>query len=246
MATNVEVTFTHNIWTASTSLISGLQYEKYDTKGINFDLSSLHNLVTSYILVVSAFMDNNSPRAVTKDIDIGLAPYTTGQSTPVGGTSTTTIRTTLNLPAQQYGYMSFNFTYNTNASNQSSCWDKPFYICNYAILNANGQTMNQPMICQVIRKYTIPIPSAGESLSHAGLASFTTWCKMATASHTTTNAVISASESNRPWGTSATLIDNSGSSVTTSSTYAKTAGTSIQPSWVSAVISSCNNRSWTR
>lgn len=247
MATNSTVTFTHNIFTTTNPRIGQLQYEKYDTKGIAFDLTSLHSRATTYTLVADLFLYNYNYASRTVDIDLGLAPYTTGQSTPFGITSTTTIRATVTLSSGYEGRKSVTFTY-TNASNQSNCWDRPFYICNYGFATSVYNVgIDDPRIEQVVRQYSIPIPAAGDKITHSDLATFATWCKMTgSATHTTANTSIAAADSNRPWGTSVTMVNNSGSLVTTSSTYTKTAGTAVEATWISSALSACNNRSWTR
>lgn len=241
MATKL-VTFTHTI-----SGSGNIYYEKYDK--LAFDLSGLHSYATTYSLTAYCSFAKYTYGATTFDVDLGLKAYTGGSSPTIGGTSTTTIRATVSVPQNNNSYLYTNvtFTYNS-ASNQSSVWDKPFYICNYAVVNnGNFAFGGVPTITQVVRKYTIPVPAAGDKITHADLKPFSTWCNfIGTVNHTTTNTDIKASESNRPWGTSARLTFADGSSYyTTDSSVAVSAGTKINATYISNLYSGSWDHAWT-
>lgn len=256
MANKTTVSFTHMM--ADSYLqhpADCLLYEKYDTKGISFDLSSLHSYAYSYEINIYIYYSKNSSYTSTWNgtVAIGLNPYTTGGSTAYDSTPTTTINFSTEMSGGQHvsGGQWINVTFkDTDAVNQNILLDKPFYICKYSFLNppsGSGYTLSStPLIGRVIRRYKITYPSSGEKITHSDLTAFATWCKMSSATHATNNSILAAADSNRPWGINVSMVNERGSLVTTSNTYAKTAGTNVEYTWIYNALSDCNSRSWVR
>lgn len=212
MSTTKDVYWIHHVngaWTSNPAT---------EVRSYSFDFSGLTYKKHTNIIVIMKW-HNGTSAAETRTFKISFkntdgtnatGEYTASVSIPAGETTKE-----LSFSVDNAALSAKPITYNT-----------------YIVAGSSTIWAYVPVIKDITRTYTLTLPTAGDIIYHSTLKQFATWANMTTVNHTTTNTTIMASESNRPWGTSANLRKENGTSVTTDSSLAKTAGTKIEASWI--------------
>ena len=224
MSTTRDVYWTHtvnNAWTSNPN--SEIQSHSFNFSGLT--------LVSMTIYVIMKFHSNASG---TESRTFKISFKNTD-----GTNATSDYTATVNIAT---GEPTHTLSFSVNNASLAS---KPITYNGYIVAGSSTIWAYKPVIKSIVRTYRLTLPTSGESISHAGLKQYATWANMSTINHTTSNTVIYASESNRPWGTSGTLKTESGGSSATVASVAKSAGAKIEPSWIyTDAVALCDARNW--